>query len=316
MSYTDTPDSIYASLTDIGRINLARTALGDIAFKIIGFSVGRGGYLPSNPVKITAINTSLTDLEEHIFPYEIGPTYTLQSKTGVSTTGYEIDTTNQQKIATSFAPIAPFQLTNYSIDVKRNGSPIAGNIIVKIVKDNAGFPSALPADLIFSRTYSVLTMTTSTLQISSVNTNLDVATYWMVVEADTAYYNAYNAVDTIEILAENTNSVPIAHLYNGSAWTVGVKYVRHSIVGANILTQTQKSYINYENPTGKTAIFNCRLNPTEAIAGLGEIGLWGEVLNSTTPSEIGEVFLFSVGHFPLQVKTRRQASVYRMIVQL
>ncbi len=49
----DTPDTIQASLTLEGRNVLARAKLGDIAYRQIGWQLGRGGYLMDNPVKLS-----------------------------------------------------------------------------------------------------------------------------------------------------------------------------------------------------------------------------------------------------------------------
>lgn len=151
MPFLDTPDPITASLTDLGRINFARAALGEISFQVSSFAVGREGYNDLNPVKIDPINPSLNTLEDHFFP---------------------------------------------------------------------------PAN------------------------NL-----------------------------KNLESI--------------------------------------EKPTPKTIVANCRLADTEAVSGLGEIGLWAEIVNSTSsPAEIGTKFLLAVAHYPIVTKTLRQVIVYRIIIQL
>lgn len=69
-----------------------------------------------------------------------------------------------------------------------------------------------------------------------------------------------------------------------------------------------------------TMVFNCRLastlTPTNADYGLGELGIWAEILNSTVPSEIGTSFLFALSHFPIRAKTHRDTMVFRVTVQL
>lgn len=76
-----------------------------------------------------------------------------------------------------------------------------------------------------------------------------------------------------------------------------------------------KALESIENPTPKTVVANCRLSNMEAIAGLGEIGLWAEIVYSTIPLEIGTQFMLAVSHFPLSTKTNRQVVVYRIIIQ-
>lgn len=70
-----------------------------------------------------------------------------------------------------------------------------------------------------------------------------------------------------------------------------------------------------ELPLPKTFVANCRLKASDAVSGLGEIGLWAEVLNSDAPSEIGEEFLLALGHMPLITKTERQIIIFRIIIQ-
>lgn len=91
--------------------------------------------------------------------------------------------------------------------------------------------------------------------------------------------------------------------------------------GSNLLYQffptsgSQKNVAGFEYPTPKTLVVNCRLADTEAIAGLGEIGLWVEILDSSVPAEIGAKILFAVGHFGIMTKTARQAILYRFVIQ-
>lgn len=146
--FTDTPDPIIAILTDEARTKFAQMTLGLLSFKIKGFAVGRSGYIDLNPVKITPIDGSLMDLEDHFFP------------------------------------------------------------------------------------------------------------------------------------------------------AIGIKLVE-----------------TIETPTLSTVVANCRLAKDDAVAGLGEIGVWAEIVYSLAPSEIGDTFLMAVSHFPIVTKTLRQAILYRMIIQ-
>lgn len=77
----------------------------------------------------------------------------------------------------------------------------------------------------------------------------------------------------------------------------------------------QQAFEAVEQPTQATIVANCRLASDQALFGLGELGLFAEVVYSTIPSEIGDVFLFSISHYPLQTKTLRQAILYRIIIQ-
>lgn len=150
MPFTDTPDSVLASLTEIGRTQLSRSTLGEVSFRAVGFAVGREGYDDSNPVKIDPINPSLTSLQDQIFPTTPGDIKLLES---------------------------------------------------------------------------------------------------------------------------------------------------------------------IERPSPKTLVLNCRLAQSEAVAGLGELGVWAEIVDSNVPSEIGDRFLFAVSHMPIITKVQQQVIVFRLIVQ-
>jgi hypothetical protein len=149
MPFTSTPDQPLAVLTDLGRTNFARATLGEVSFIVSDFAVGRGGYDMVDPVKISIINPSLTDLEDQFYP-------------------------------------------------------------------------------------------------------------------------VYPAVQPIEKL---------------------------------------------EYPTLTTVVVYCRLAQNDAIAGLGEIGIYGEIVYSTSPAEIGTKFLMAVAHMPLVTKTLKQVILYRVIIQ-
>ncbi len=68
-------------------------------------------------------------------------------------------------------------------------------------------------------------------------------------------------------------------------------------------------------PNNAAVSFLCRLEATEAIHGLGELGLIATVTASPLfPSEVGTKFLFAVAHVPLQGKTLQHTYGWRIIV--
>ncbi len=73
-----------------------------------------------------------------------------------------------------------------------------------------------------------------------------------------------------------------------------------------------------ESPVFNVRVYNCRLAanplPSNADYGLGELGLYGQIIKSDNPSEIGEVFLMAIGHFPIKVKTNRDVFLLRAVV--
>jgi hypothetical protein len=78
---------------------------------------------------------------------------------------------------------------------------------------------------------------------------------------------------------------------------------------------SQKQIAGFEYPTPTTLVVDCRLADSEAVAGLGEIGLWVEVINSSVLAEIGTKVLFAIGHFGIMTKTQKQVILYRFVIQ-
>ena len=72
MAITDPTDNISAQLTDVARQYIARATIGEVAFKAIGFSVGRGGYQPADPVHIIALTGAETALTDQVYPNVTG----------------------------------------------------------------------------------------------------------------------------------------------------------------------------------------------------------------------------------------------------
>lgn len=68
MAITDTPDEIQAYLTDGARNYIARAVNGELAFRAVGFSMGRGGYNPADPVHILAVDTTVNQLADQVYP--------------------------------------------------------------------------------------------------------------------------------------------------------------------------------------------------------------------------------------------------------
>lgn len=67
---------------------------------------------------------------------------------------------------------------------------------------------------------------------------------------------------------------------------------------------------------GTAKSFVGRIARDELEAGIGEVGLYAEILSSPFPFEIGTKFLFAIAHQPLNVKTDRHVVSYRIVVAL
>lgn len=64
MAYTDRTADVEVRITDAGREALAKSLVSseNYQFKLMGFRVGRGGYVPANPVTIDAVDPADTAL--------------------------------------------------------------------------------------------------------------------------------------------------------------------------------------------------------------------------------------------------------------
>ncbi len=66
MAFAEPTDDILAFLTVQGRNELARMILGESSIRLTAFQVGRGGYNPSNPVKVATIDINDTALSDPV----------------------------------------------------------------------------------------------------------------------------------------------------------------------------------------------------------------------------------------------------------
>ena len=66
--YGGVPNDVLAALTDAGRNLIARSMLEGLAFRIVGFRVGRGGYDPINPLNAQVLNGADVELLDPMWP--------------------------------------------------------------------------------------------------------------------------------------------------------------------------------------------------------------------------------------------------------
>ena len=68
MPFTTTASNILAQITDKARNLATRSAIEGLSFSIVGWSLGRGGYNDTNPVLVKPVVSSVTALEDQVFP--------------------------------------------------------------------------------------------------------------------------------------------------------------------------------------------------------------------------------------------------------
>lgn len=62
MAFVESTSDVTARITNAGRDALASLVLGEVAFKLSSFRVGRGGYVSINPVKVEPVDATLAAL--------------------------------------------------------------------------------------------------------------------------------------------------------------------------------------------------------------------------------------------------------------
>jgi len=75
------------------------------------------------------------------------------------------------------------------------------------------------------------------------------------------------------------------------------------------------THVQYDSTVAPIPVqYWCRLPRGEAIHGIGEVGLWAEILWSPFPWEIGTSFLFAIQHHPLQTRHQDTVGLYVLTV--
>ena len=116
---------------------------------------------------------------------------------------------------------------------------------------------------------------------------------------DTKFTTELSVLDYVNITGEVLQIVAISDDYN---LTLGAPHV----AGA-----TNVSF----RGTPMTVDYLCKVPREEAVAALGEIGLWAEILQSPFPGEIGTTFMFVKQHDPCQCKHDDAVYVHRVRIE-
>jgi hypothetical protein len=71
--------------------------------------------------------------------------------------------------------------------------------------------------------------------------------------------------------------------------------------------------IEYPNPGAVSLV--CRASQAEGNFGLGEVGIYVDILDSVNPQEIGTRILYAIAHFPIVAKNSKSVLVTRVLTQ-
>jgi hypothetical protein len=248
MAITDPSDTIQAQTTEYFRQIEARGPIGDVVFKVVGFSVGRGGYNPTDPVHIVPVDPNATTLMDQVYPaFPVAQVNTL-TFVAQDALEYQISIAGQN-----------YQYTSGG-----------GATVAQIV---AGLKAQINADL------------------------------------------------TCEATASGSGSLILTGKTPGQVYAVNNPLANPDI--SISLTTAANAFAAFQSldMPGDTSVvvYNCRLPATPVASnadyGLGEIGLWGQILQSkSNPAEIGTYFLMAIAHTPIRAKTNRDVILFRVVV--
>ncbi len=83
-------------------------------------------------------------------------------------------------------------------------------------------------------------------------------------------------------------------------------------------TTATQAFFTIEQPFPNVLAAVCRIGRSEALHGLGELGVWVRILRSTGSAAstytVGEDYMFGLANMPMQGKTDKQVFVFRYII--
>jgi hypothetical protein len=74
-------------------------------------------------------------------------------------------------------------------------------------------------------------------------------------------------------------------------------------------------FYDIEFPNVSAVSLVCRIGPTDANVGLGELGIYVDIIDSVNPDEIGSRILYAITHFAIIAKNSNSNFVTRAITQ-
>ena len=76
-----------------------------------------------------------------------------------------------------------------------------------------------------------------------------------------------------------------------------------------------ENFVDIEMPNLSATSLVCRIGATDANHGLGEIGIYVDIIDSVNPAEIGSRILYAISHFPIVAKNANSVFVTRVLTQ-
>ena len=95
----------------------------------------------------------------------------------------------------------------------------------------------------------------------------------------------------------------------------GTDPVLESAVFPTAAPNTVQPFLDIEFPNTQATSLVCRAEQTEANKGLGEVGIYVDIIDSVNPQEIGNRVLYAIGHYPIVAKNAKSVFLTRVITQ-
>jgi len=277
-SYIDPSEVGEARLTPQGRNMLARGSMGQASIQIIGFLLGRGGYVYHNPVETLPVNTLSDNARGWV-----------EASSNIWTALDIIEIQGYQSYKTIFNPRLASESDNlfthmYYFDV---GDTITETItnLVGAINDNNELLATVYAQAENSRC-SIVAVPTGTIG----------NTIWYSVTGSnlTSYYGVAPSEGVlIGGVDEDIDASMIDKIFNS-------------------VTDGGEMFTEFANDTALA--ITCKLGPTELNFALGEIGIIAEVKQSVFSGEVGTQYVHALAHQPLAVKHKSMIWVKRFII--
>lgn len=342
MPYIDPCDSVIAQLTKVARENIARSILGEVSYVMEGFALGRYGYQDLNPVKVLPIVDPTGIAEANITlttnSFSVGDrlivngnvfTFNIDWSAGadVNETAYNIATAINNVLNINVYNVRALNSSDsiylYSIPAGSIGNTFTLSKIESIVgtfnisgplfqngKNGClGGSDGGLVDKIFPNSNLVSPLDSTSIRkfnITSGNHNgpqgitlYDSTKSWTVNQFAGAMIS--NITDGSRgLITSNTNKAIYTTLSGGVC---------------NYWKDNDTYLVGIEQPTPQSVSVLCRLDREEGNWGYGEIATYAKIIKSNYPAEVGQYFMFAIGHMPIIAKNNKQVSIFRVITQ-
>ena len=274
LGVADTPDTIIAQLTLEGRNLLARSKLGDVVYRQLGWQMGRGGYIENRPVKVTPFVDEATealgyfDLLDNT-NWAIGSYVALNGKQFIYGTHFIAGLTPEATIRNIQNAILDSQDARHY----RVVAPVIDPTLPTRLYINCLFTGSL------GNTYPISVYHVgSTINIGISGTAAVSATVPLTGGSSVALLDACWPVP------------PVLAPYAGTD---------------GLIEMPATTALSFMSRIGEGI---------NGIGAYGELGLWVEILDSRYTAEIGNRVMFAMSHFPIQPKTDRTILTFRVVI--